>query len=234
VENIYTSGRYQENKPMWHAEDAPWKAEQIRKIIDKNKIQPKNIAEIGCGSGAIINELSKMPYLQGACFEGNDISPQAIEIAKQFENERIQFYQEDFLSEDNDKYFDILMAIDVFEHVPDYMGFLNKCRRNATYKIYHIPLEIHVSSIFRNTLICNRYSVGHIHYFTADSALASLRDSGHEIVDSFYTNAAIELFTEHPSINRAVANVPRWLFSKFSVPFTARLLGGYSLLVLAK
>ncbi len=234
MENIYTNGQYLEATETWHAEDCPWKARQIKKIIDKNKLQPNSIAEIGCGSGSILDELSKQPDLRGICFEGYDISPQAIEIAKKLENERIEFFQEDILSEDNEKKFDILMVIDVFEHVPDYMGFVDKCKAKATYKIYHIPLDIHVSSVFRNSFIKNRYTIGHIHYFTADSAISTLRDTGHEIIDSFYTNGAFGVFKEHPKIKTAVANLPRWLFSKFSVPFTARIFGGYSLLVLAK
>ena len=126
------------------------------------------------------------------------------------------------------------MIIDVFEHVPDYLGFVEKCREKATYKIYHIPLDIHVSSVFRNSFLRNRYTIGHIHYFTADSAISALRDTGHEIIDCFYTNGAVGLFKEHPSFKKAIANVPRWLLSKFNLPFTARLLGGYSLLVLTK
>ncbi len=234
MENIYTSGQYLDVTQTWHAEDSPWKARQIKKIIDKNEIHPRNIAEIGCGSGAILNELSKLPELQGIDFSGYDISPQAIEIAKQLDNKKIEFFQEDLLSEDNATNFDILMVIDVFEHVPDYMGFVSKCKTKATYKIYHIPLDIHVSSVIRNAFIRNRYTIGHIHYFTADSALSTLRDTGHEIIDSCYTNGAFGVFKEHPTIKKALANLPRWLFSKFSLPFTARLLGGYSLLVLAK
>lgn len=234
MENIYTDGQYLEATQTWHAEDGPWKVRQIKNIIDKNKLQPSSIAEIGCGSGSILDELSKQPDLQHVCFEGYDISPQAIEIAKKLENERIEFFQEDILSENNDKQFDILMVIDVFEHVPDYMGFVEKCKAKAAYKIYHIPLDIHVSSVFRNSFIYNRYTIGHIHYFTAASAISTLRDTGHEIIDSFYTNGAFGLFKEHPNIKTAVANLPRWLLSKLSVPFTARLLGGYSLLVLAK
>jgi hypothetical protein len=117
--------------------------------------------------------------------------------------------------------------------VPDYMGFVDKCRQRAKYKIYHIPLDIHVSSVLRNAFIRSRYDIGHIHYFTADSAIATLKDTGHEIIDCVYTDIAFGLFSEHPSFNKAIANVPRWLLSRLSVPFTARLLGGYSLLVLA-
>lgn len=234
MENIYTSGRYLEVTKTWHAEDSPWKAGQIKKIIDRNQLRSQKIAEIGCGSGSILNELSKLPDLQRVSFEGYDISPQAIEIAKRFHNERINFFQEDLLSGDNKKKFDILLVIDVFEHVRDYMGFLDKCKKKAIYKIYHIPLDIHVSSVFRNAFIRNRYTIGHIHYFTAESAISTLRDTGHEIIDSFYTDGAFGVFREHPKISTAVANIPRWLFSKFSVPLTARLFGGYSLLVLTK
>lgn len=232
--SIYTNGRYLEVTQTWHAEDSPWKAAQISKILAKNHVQPQRIAEIGCGAGSILKELSKMGSCTDARFEGYDISPQAIELASRAESENIQFYCEDLLSERNAEYFDVLLAIDVYEHVPDYMGFLTCCKRKADYKIYHIPLDLHVSSVLRNTFMSARYAVGHLHYFTADSAIATLKDTGHEILDSFYTNPAIELFKEHPSIRKGIANVPRYLCSKLSVSFTARLFGGYSLLVLTK
>ncbi len=167
-------------------------------------------------------------------FTGYDISPQAIDLAKRLNNKNIDFFCEDPLLENNRDYFDILLVIDVFEHIPDYMGFLAKCRAKAEYKIYHIPLDIHVSSVLRNAFIGCRYTLGHLHYFTADSAIATLKDTGHEILDHVYTDAAFGLFGEHPSFKRAMANVLRWLFSKFSLSFTARILGGYSLLVLAR
>jgi SAM-dependent methyltransferase len=231
--SIYTSGDYLEATQTWHIEDSPWKANQIAKIIDDAGIQPKTIAEIGCGGGMNLRELADKEFLSNVQFTGYDISPQAIELSKQINHDRINFFCDDLLST-NAEPFDILMAIDVFEHVPDYMGFLNKCREKAEYKIYHIPLDLHVSSVLRNAFINHRYSIGHIHYFTADSALATLKDTGHEIVDYFYTNGAFGVYQEHPSVKKAIANVPRWAISKFSTPFAARLLGGYSLLVLTK
>jgi hypothetical protein len=102
------------------------------------------------------------------------------------------------------------------------------------YKLYHIPLDINVSAVLRNSLIRHRKTIGHIHYFTAESALATLQDTGHEIVDFAYTNGAIDLFKHHPLVKTAIANGPRWLCAKISTPLAARLLGGFSLLVLAK
>jgi SAM-dependent methyltransferase len=234
MENIYQSGKYLEATKSWHAEDASWKAGQIKAILDRHALRLNSIAEIGCGSGAILNELSKLQEFSQARIKGFDISPQAIAMARSLGNERIDFSQEDLLSAQNTEQFDALLVIDVLEHVPDYMGFAERCRRKATYKIYHIPLDIHVSSVMRNAFLAGRYSIGHIHYFTADSAIDTLKDTGHEILDCVYTNIAFGLFRQHPSFKKAVANVPRWLLSRFSQPLAARMFGGYSLLVLAR
>jgi 2-polyprenyl-3-methyl-5-hydroxy-6-metoxy-1,4-benzoquinol methylase len=234
VDTIYTSGKYLETTQTWHAEDSSWKATHINKLILTNSIHSAKIVEIGCGVGAILHELSKKENLCTAQFEGYDISPQAIALAKRRQSESVKFFCEDLFSEANTDHFDVLLAIDIYEHVPDYMGFLAKCKTKASHKIYHIPLDIHVSSVLRNAFLNNRYTLGHLHYFTAESAIATLKDTGHEIVDWYYTNPAIELFRKHASVRRAIANVPRYLCAKLSVPFTARVLGGYSLLVLAK
>jgi SAM-dependent methyltransferase len=233
--NIYTSGKYLETTPSWHAEDSPWKATQIAKMVEKHQLRPNTIVEIGCGVGVILEELSRRIQNENMSFTGYDISPQAIEIAKKKESAKLRFSCEDPLLDTNHDNFDLLLAIDVVEHVPDYLGFLSKCKKKSKLKIYHIPLDLHVSSILRNAFVGGRQSaLGHLHYFTADSALVALRDTDHEIIDFFYTNAAFGLFRQHPSLKRAVANVPRWLFSKLNMSFTARVFGGYSLLVLAR
>jgi SAM-dependent methyltransferase len=234
MENIYTSGKYLEVTGSWHAEDARWKAGQIKAMMDAHHLRPKTIAEIGCGSGAVIHELSLLTGHQDVRFEGYDISPQAIQMARQLAGDRIRFFQQDLLAATDAEYFDILLVVDVFEHVPDYMGFVEKCKTKAEFKIFHIPLDIHVSSVLRNAFVKNRYTIGHLHYFTADSAIDTLRDTGHEVLGCVYTNVAFGLFREHPTLKKAVANVPRWLLSKLSVPFAARMLGGYSLLVLTR
>ncbi len=233
-DNLYTSGQYQKNNPQWHSEDSPWKVKQIYRIIEKNRVQFQTVVDIGCGAGTILDELAKKIDDPNVSFKGYDVAAPAIEMAQKIASPRVNFEVGNLLDEGNQEQFGLLLAIDVFEHVPDYMGFLEKCRHKAKYQIYHIPLDIHISSVIRNTFIRGRHSLGHLHYFTAESALATLKDTGHEIVDFFYTDGALSLFEQHPSFKRAVANVPRRLLSKVSVPLTARILGGYSLLVLTK
>ena len=234
MSELYTGGEYLEKTRTWHAEDSPWKADQIAKIIVNSGLRPKTLVEVGCGAGKILEELSKHPHFDSTRLAGYDISPQAIELCRDVNADNTEFVCRDLFDDDDVGPIDMLLAIDVFEHVPDYMGFLEKCQSKAEYKVYHIPLDVHVSSVLRNTMMSARQSLGHLHYFTAETAIASVEDTGHEILDHFYTNGAMGLYRQHPSLKRAVANVPRWLFSKLSVPLSARLFGGYSLMVLAK
>jgi SAM-dependent methyltransferase len=232
--SIYTTGEYLSLNETWHVEDSPWKADQIYKMVLKNNLRPHTVLEIGCGVGAILKELSRKAGMEQTKFDGYDISPQAIALAKQEKLDRVSFFCEDLTEKKFDRIPDLLLVIDVFEHVPDYWGFVSKCRISAHYKIYHIPLDINISSVMRDTFDHFRRKLGHIHVFSAASALSTLRDTGHEILDVRYTSGAIDLFQHHPSIRRALVIVPRYLVAKFSVPLSARIFGGYSLLVLAK
>lgn len=225
----YADGQYLADHPSWHVEDSPWKAAHIAKIIARNNLKPNTIAEIGCGAGGVLGALHGL--LPECDLIGYDISRHAIDLARR--NVGVKFFADDPLQEEG-CFYDLLLVIDVFEHVPDYIGFLERCRTIATYKVYHIPLDIHVSSVIRNSLVDGRKALGHLHYFSEATALATLKDTGHQILDSFLTAGAVDLFTKHPSLKTAAANVPRWLTAKLSPSLAARLFGGYSLLVLAR
>lgn len=231
TEKRYTEAQseYLQSNPTWHVEDSPWKARQILKMIQKNGLIPESIVEVGCGAGEILNQLHKL-LPQRTQFTGFDISEDAILLAQQRSGTNIRFHHGNIL---NDKTtFDLLLMIDVFEHVDDYLGFLRACKGKSTYSIFHIPLDITLHGIFRNTMIGARKSVGHLHYFTKETAIATLEDSGYEILDFFYTAGGIELPLK--TIRSGIAAAPRRFLSFFSKGFTAKALGGFSLMVLTK
>ena len=58
VGSIYNDGEYKAKNSDWHVADSPWKANQISKIINKNKIVASEICEVGCGAGEILRQLS--------------------------------------------------------------------------------------------------------------------------------------------------------------------------------
>lgn len=236
MQSIYETGDYlQATGDTWHLEDSAWKASQILRIMQANQLCPKSIAEVGCGAGGILERLAQYDYLGDADFEGFDVSPLAIKMCKP-DLSRVTFSLGDIFEQATGRSakYDCLLAIDVFEHVPKYWDFLERCCSIAEYKIYHIPLDIHVSSVLRASFIDNRYTIGHLHYFSAESALAVLRDTGHEVLDFFYTSGGIGLYRNRPSVKRYLANVPRRCISWCSQRWAARLLGGYSLMVLTK
>jgi len=232
----YQCGTYLADNPDWHASDAPWKADQVLSMLERNRLTPKCVLEIGCGSGVMMRCLAASPALAHARFYGYDISPQAVGLGQQMPPvKRVTITLGDPLSEPAFELKpDLLLVMDVMEHVPDYLGFLQGCLHLAPAMVIHIPLDLHVSSLLRNAFVPTRYTIGHLHYFTYESALATLQDSGFEVVEAVYTNAAAGLFKHHPSLRRAIANGPRFLLSRFSRHWAARLLGGYSLLVLCR
>ncbi len=231
MENLYRerNGEYFMKNPTWHVEDSSWKATQIMKILERNKINPESVVEIGCGAGEILNQLySRMP--DNVSFTGYDISPDAIALAKKREKKRLKFKYGDF-SESRSKS-DLLLMIDVFEHVDNYLSFLRLCKGKAKNTIFHIPLDISISSLLRNKMIDARKSVGHLHYFTKETALASLTDTGYEIEDFFYT--AVSLDQPRKLLRTKIAFWPRKVLFKINKDFAVKTLGGFSLLVLAK
>lgn len=230
-DGIYKDGTYLNNNSTWHEEDSPWKAKQITKLLGKHSIFPSTICEVGCGAGEILNRLTN-EYGDNVAFFGFDISPQAFEICRKKEKQNLHFFLKDLFDE-KELTFDVVMAIDVFEHIEDYFGFLRKLRAKGKYKVLHIPLDLSVQTVLRSSPILNeRASVGHIHYFTKETALTTLMDTGYEVVDYFYTGGSLEL--PNRSWRQTLMKIPRKFLFSVHQDLTVRLLGGYSLLVLAK
>ncbi len=230
MNTIYSDGTYLDNNPNWHQEDSPWKAGHIANVLRRQGIRPSTICEIGCGAGEIVCSLAR-EFGDGVKFSGYDISPQAFEICGKKQGKNVRFFQMNLL--DEDIRFDVVLAIDVFEHVEDYFGFLRKLRSKGEYKIFHIPLDLSVQSVLRGSPIMKkRASVGHLHYFTEETALATLRDTGYEVLSHCFTSGALEL--PQRSWKARLMKLPRKLLFSLNPTLAVRLLGGFSLLVLAK
>lgn len=150
MKEMYEGTLYAENNPTWHEEDSPWKAKQVRGIIEDNKIPRNTICEVGCGTGEILLNLERS-FPEARLF-GYEISPHAFERAEAKETDRTKFYFEDLAEtpEADREFFDVLLVIDVIEHVEDYISFVRKLKPLARYKIFHIPLDLSAQSIIRS------------------------------------------------------------------------------------
>lgn len=228
LDHRYTDGRYLADNADWHEADSPWKAEQIIRCLRDRNLAPKTIAEIGCGAGGVIAALSAaQPDAQCA---GYDISPQAIGLAAPKETARLRFYNRDLLAEPESR-FDLLIAADVFEHVPDYLGFLVKLRSRADQFIFHIPLDLSAMWILREyQILRRRRTVGHIHHFTKATALATLEDTGYRVRHWRFTESG---FVGETSLKARVRDFPERMIARAAPVFAANFFGRYSLLALA-
>ena len=228
--NIYVDGQYLEHNPTWHVEGSPWKAAQVHKMIARHSLPVGSVCEVGCGSGEILRQLQAL-LPEDSRFVGYDISPQAIALCRERENDRLQCHCADFLTQSTEP-FDLLLCMDVIEHVEDLFGFLRGLRGRAQNTIFHIPLALSAQAVLRaSPLVRGWRGAGHIHHFMQATALLALADAGYEVVDHFYT--------AHPPKPASpwrtrLARLPRTAFYTLAPHLAVRLLGGYSLLVLAR
>lgn len=229
--SIYTdtNSSYLEHNPDWHLSDSKWKSIQIMKMLKQHNLFPKKIAEVGCGAGEILNQLHQNLDLDKN-FYGYEIAPAAFSLCETRKKPRLEYFNENPFNKNN--YFDLLLSIDVFEHVEDSYSFVRACGETAEYKLYHIPLELSVISILRNMPIKAYKSVGHLHFYTKDTALSMLQQCGQTVVDYVYTAGALE--APNRQLRTKLLNLPRKMLYSLNKDFCVRLFGGFSLLVLTK
>ncbi|MEN9630073.1 MAG: hypothetical protein RJA10_3301 [Pseudomonadota bacterium] len=228
----YEDGRYAAANPSWHEEDSPWKAARIAAMLKRHALQPATVAEVGCGAGGVLQALSAGWGPSVRC-SGFEVSPDAFARCQgKAAPPQLQFHLADLLADDQ-AHFDLLLAIDVFEHVDDYLGFLRRLRGKGRHTVFHIPLDLSAQTVLRGTpLLTARHTVGHLHHFTQQTALATLRDAGYEVLDQRYTAGALDLPARH--WKAALMKLPRRLLFALAPDLTVRALGGWSLLVLAR
>jgi cyclopropane fatty-acyl-phospholipid synthase-like methyltransferase len=227
---LYTTGEYLRRNPLWHVEESRWKATQILRMLSRHHLAPHTVCEVGCGAGEVLRQL-QVNMAADCLFWGYDISPQAIELCRNRTNERLHFELRD-ITAGSRLSFDLMLVLDVIEHLEDYFTFLRAIKPLGGHTMLHIPLDVSVQTVARRRgLIKGRAAYGHLHYFTKETALETLKDAGYEVIDSFYTARANELATS--VLSRKFLRPPRRLLFGIHQDLTVRLLGGYSLLVLA-
>jgi hypothetical protein len=223
----HVNGKYFQNNPSWHVEYSPWKADNIFRLLQKRRLDPKTICEVGCGAGEVLRQL-QLRMSPDCEFWGWDVAPPAIEMAKQRENEKLHFELADYPAIET-PHSDLLLILEVVDHVEHYMGFLRAIKNRAEWKIFSFSLDISMQSALRGGELLRRREVhSHLHHFNKDLALAVLRDTGYEIVDYFYPpNFAGSTLAK-------IAKPIRQVAFALNPDLTARMVGGYSLMILAR
>ena len=158
------------------------------------------------------------------------------EIAEELEhikNDKLHFLQSDFI-EAYKEIADVLLIIDVIEHVADYYGFLNKLKPKSKYFIFHIPIDMSINTVLKPHInLQQRDAVGHIHYFTKDSIFWMLQDCGYKIMDWHYTKPDYD-FKPVKGLKLSIKKILRNITFSISEKWADRIWGNYSLMILAQ
>ncbi len=230
-DNIYTDGGYLKKNPSWGSEDSEWKAIEINKLIARNQLAARTVVEIGCGFGRILWHLSRLNKAISR-LTGFDISPQAIQKAQELESDKLKFFQGDFAIGPAG-YFDLVLVIDVIEHLENYFEFLRNIRDAGDKFIFHIPIDLSCRTLFKpHITLQQRRDVGHLHYFSHDHIEWILKDTGYVIID--WTLSYPEVDRNKPANFKSwLKKILRKISFTISKKWSVTLWGGYSIMILA-
>ena len=163
-------------------------------------------------------------------FEGFDLSDDAKEFWKQRRSLSNLTYRTANIV-DSPQVFDLVVCLDVFEHVEDYFGFLRSLRATGKQFIFNIPLDMNVMKIVTPGIRFAREEVGHLHYFNKYTAVQTLTDTGYRVQDAHLSPAFT--FTMPRNIRQAAILPIRLLSLMLGKRFASTVFGGVSLVVTA-
>jgi len=225
--NRYVNGEYIAAHPTWHAEDSPYKATQVGMILREAGISPASIVEVGCGAGGVVAALAR--EFPGAQCRGYEISPDAFRMCGRHALPNLQYILGDYA--DTEGLADVVVSCDVLEHVEDYLGFIRMLGARSRHVVLNVPMDISVANVLLKRFGYARAKSGHLHYFTKETALASVAQAGLPVTRSFLVPGGI---VRAVSLKQKLAAVPRLAMGLFGAEISCRLFGGYSLVLLAK
>lgn len=226
----YRDGEYLANNPTWHDEDSAWKVGHIVTILERNGLTPTTMCEIGCGGGGIVDLLARQ--FSDTKIAGYEISPQALANCRSRPPQDNLHFHDGSPFEEAARY-DLTMAIDVVEHVEDPFAFVRSMAAISRWQLFHVPLDMNALAVGRGWVIRDaREKIGHLHYFNRDTILSLLGECGLEVVDSFYTPWAID--QSGKTLKKRLASFPRRFGFAVAPDLVVRLVGGWSLMVLAR
>ena len=225
MRDIYVSGEYLKNNEDWHASRAGWKAGHVIRGLEAVGVKPATLCDIGCGTALTLNAVASHFGLSHAVgFEPSSDAPVHPETQAIVERRQMGV-------EATSDHFDVALMLDVFEHVEDYYGFIRSSGRVADHVVFHIPLDANLVTLVKSGFMGPRDRIGHLHYYTPETALATLRDCGFKVLHWHFTKAGWDGPDRNPN---SPLNLVRRLLFALSPKLQQRLTGGLALLAVTR
>jgi SAM-dependent methyltransferase len=161
----------------WRAHGARLKAGHAVALCERVGLRPDTLVEIGCGDGAVLEELGARGLAQA--LDGFELSAPAAELARKRSiagAERIEAYDGAHVPAADGAY-DLAVLSHVVEHVPDPPALLAEAARVARWVLVEVPLEANRSAA-RPAKRAQAREIGHIQAFDRAAMHALLAGAG--------------------------------------------------------
>jgi SAM-dependent methyltransferase len=213
----------------WLSRTATHKVKSISILLRGAGICPNSLAEIGCGTGAVIRECKRAGLANR--FTAIDFSPTALAYLNDSDptiaTSRADITSDDFRLEDP---VDVIVCSHVVEHLEEPDAFLTALhdRINFRFAILEVPLEDLFGHKWRWRGKDRKHnSAGHVQFFTAKSFETLLVRNGFRILDSrryvpTLNLATIQLLKVRHKLTRG-AQIRKWVTSNLLPKLTAPL-----------
>ena len=235
IDPMYSNGVYVRESSGY--KDAAYKVDQLIRLPARNENLfheggvPQTVADVGCGSGRTTFLLGeRLTSLRGVSplVDGCDVHSDLPESAEGGPS----FISGDFCVAAR-RVYDMVVLFDVMEHVPGPAEFLAAAGRFARLVALHIPLDDSLFGWLRGLPSHKLEFPGHLLVLNPSTAMNLLAIAGLRVVDFRYS-PVFRAPSGWQTMRQRMLYPVRAVAYALSPYMTQRLLGGVSLVVLAK
>jgi SAM-dependent methyltransferase len=166
-----------ERHAAWRELGALGKADHVVSLCADLSLPSATVAEIGCGDGALLAELSRRGF--GGSLSGFEISEAALELARARAAPRVVRLEpfDGARLPVADASFDLGVLSHVLEHVPEPLPLLREAARACRALIVEVPLERNASG-GRPDKRSSSEAIGHLRALDRDAVRRLVEDAG--------------------------------------------------------
>ncbi len=231
--DIYSGNIYLRNNPTLHEEDSLWKVKKLKPYLDmfmKYQLHKSiNILDVGGGAGVVLKGASDYlidKYRVNIKKNLLDLSSVMLEIqTRNNPDAKIIINSDIEKTPIKNKEIDLLLMIDVLEHIPHPEKAMREIRRIAKYAIFKVPLEDNLIIKMLNFLSRGDFKkqktvgiLGHINCYNITSLTKQITQNLGEILCFSYTNAP-EYFLQSPDYKKKNTIIHKCVFFLATIMF---------------
>jgi SAM-dependent methyltransferase len=216
---MYEDGTYLARHPRLHAEDSAWKTCRIMPLVDRfvdlHRRPAVTLLDVGGGAGLVLAAVAARVRGRSGIAPAQwalDVSRSMLDVQRQNNPELTRVWHEDICDcSIADKAVDLVLAIDVLEHIPEADRALAALARIARYAILKVPLERNVYGTVYNAVKGGAprrraaQAIGHVHVFSYAALCSRVERWCGRIVLAAFAN----VFAYYRSDRVAWARLPR-------------------------